>query len=124
MKLFPTLIAGLILLCSCSPATPPESEKPAELKADVAAPEKLTSSKALYEANCSGCHDAGVGGAPKPGDKSAWQERLSAGMETMVKKSIEGYEGTAGVMPPKGGNASLSDEEVRNAVAYMASTVK
>ena len=124
MKLFLTLIAGLLCLSSCNPETPSDKEKITESKETFPTGEKSASGRTLYEANCAGCHDASVGGAPKPGDKSVWKARLATGVETMVKKSIEGYEGTAGVMPPKGGNASLSDEEVRTAVAYMASTVK
>jgi cytochrome c5 len=124
MKLFLPLIGGVLFLCSCTPEKLSESEQIAASKETLLSSEKSASGRTLYEANCAGCHDASVGGAPKPGDKRVWKERLATGMETMVKKSIEGYEGTAGVMPPKGGNASLSDEEVRNAVAYMASTVK
>jgi len=42
----------------------------------------------------------------------------------MVKKSIEGYEGKTGVMPPKGGNSTLTDEEVSNAVDFMTVKLK
>jgi cytochrome c5 len=49
---------------------------------------------------------------------------MTAGLDVMTKKSIDGFEGESGVMPPRGGNAILTDEEVTNAVAYMASKLK
>lgn len=33
--------------------------------------------------------------------------------------SINGFQGETGVMPPKGGFANFSDEEVKAAVDYM-----
>jgi len=83
----------------------------------------LEEGKTIYEANCKACHMMGVGGAPKQGDKAAWEGRVSQGMETLVKKSIEGYTGESGMMPAKGGNAELTDEQVGNAVAFMVSEV-
>jgi cytochrome c5 len=66
---------------------------------------------------CSSCHGAGVLGAPKTGDKAAWAQRLSAagGIDGLVSSAIQGK----AAMPPKGGDPSLSDEEVRAAVEHM-----
>ena len=64
---------------------------------------------------CAVCHQAGVAGAPKMGDKAAWAPRLKQGFEALVQAAIKGK----GAMPPKGGNASLSDEEVARAVAVL-----
>jgi cytochrome c len=61
----------------------------------------------------------GVAGAPKVGDAGAWADRIATGMESMSSNAINGYQGPNGVMPAKGGNMSLSDDEVRNAVAFM-----
>jgi cytochrome c5 len=73
--------------------------------------------KAIYDKACVVCHAAGVAGAPKFGDKAAWKDRIAKGKETLYSHSIKGFN----AMPPKGGNVSLSDAEVKAAVDYMLS---
>ena len=121
MKTFlPFLTLGLILFGACSPENTSVKKESAKSKEVTSGELQLAKGKSIYEANCAGCHDSGVAGAPKPGDKSAWSERVAqGGMDMIVKKSIEGYDGKAGMMPAKGGNATLEDEEVKNAVTYM-----
>ena len=53
------------------------------------------------------------------GDAAAWVDRIATGVESMNSNAINGYQGASGVMPAKGGKMSLSDDEVKNAVAYM-----
>ena len=115
------LIAGCIfLLGGCSPEKASVNKELSTTKEVTSGEMKLANGKTIYEGNCAGCHDSGVAGAPKPGDKTAWSERIAqGGMDMIVKKSIEGYDGKTGMMPAKGGNASLENEEVMNAVAYM-----
>jgi len=76
--------------------------------------------KAVYDASCVACHAAGVAGAPKTGDKAAWAPRLKAGMDALYTSSIKGKN----AMPPKGGNLSLADADVKAAVDYLVSQVK
>jgi cytochrome c5 len=76
--------------------------------------------KSIYDATCTVCHAAGVAGAPKAGDKAAWAARLKSGMSTLYASSIKGKN----AMPPKGGNLSLADADVRAAVDYMVGLVK
>jgi cytochrome c5 len=76
--------------------------------------------KAVYEANCVACHAAGVAGAPKAGDKAAWAPRLKGGMDALYASSIKGKN----AMPPKGGNLSLTDTDVKAAVDYLAGLAK
>jgi len=78
---------------------------------------------ATYGKICFACHDAGIGGAPKIGDKAAWADRLQKGPEMLVSNAINGFQGDAGIMPPKGGMASLTDDEVRAAVMHMLAAV-
>ena len=66
------------------------------------------------------CHAAGVAGAPKPTDKTAWVPRLAKGMEALYASGIKGK----GAMPAKGGNPSLADADVKAAVDYMVSQAK
>ena len=78
----------------------------------------------VYQQACTACHGAGIAGAPKTGDAEAWSPRLDKGMDTLVTHAIEGFQGEAGYMPPRGGNSSLSDEQVRDAVQYMVDQVQ
>lgn len=76
--------------------------------------------KAVYTQVCAACHAAGLAGAPKLGDKTAWASRVSAGSQAMLASVMKGK----GAMPPKAGNASLSDADAKAALDYMLSQVK
>jgi cytochrome c5 len=76
--------------------------------------------KAVYTAACAACHAAGIAGAPKAGDKAAWAPRLKTGMDALYASSLKGK----GAMPAKGGNASLSDADVKAAVDYLSGLAK
>lgn len=62
------------------------------------------------------CHGGTIPGAPAVGKKEDWTPRIAKGKETLHKHAIEGFN----AMPAKGGNAGLSDDEVKAAVDYMA----
>lgn len=84
-----------------------------------------TDGKTVYENLCHSCHTAGVAGAPKLGDKGMWSARIAEGTATLIKHAIEGYKGPDGnQMPAKGGNPSLTDEQVGNTVKWMVEQVK
>lgn len=74
------------------------------------------SGEQVVKSVCATCHQAGVAGAPKIGDKAAWGPRIKLGQAALVQAALKGK----GAMPPKGGNASLSDDDVARAVAFMA----
>jgi cytochrome c5 len=76
--------------------------------------------KKIYDGGCIACHGAGVAGAPKFGDKAAWAPRIATGMDALYAASIKGK----GVMPPKGGNPSLSDADIKAAVDFMVAAAK
>ena len=77
------------------------------------------SAEELYNSACSACHGQGIGGAPRLGDKAAWTPRIAQGADTLHKHAIEGFQGKAGLMPPKGGRVDLPDDLVRQGVDYM-----
>jgi cytochrome c5 len=79
--------------------------------------------KNLYSTACVACHGAGIAGAPKFGDKAAWAPRVKQGSAALYEHAIKGFQGKAGMMPPKGGS-SASDDEVKAAVDYMAAAAK
>ena len=76
--------------------------------------------KPTYDTACIACHAAGVAGAPKTGDKAAWAPRLKTGMDALYTAALKGKN----AMPPKGGNLSLPDADVKAAVDYLVSLVK
>ena len=76
--------------------------------------------KSIYDTSCAACHAAGVAGAPKAGDKAAWAPRLKTGKDVLYASVIKGK----GAMPPKGGNASASDADLKAAVDYLVGLAK
>lgn len=74
----------------------------------------------IYKGLCFSCHDMGVAGAPKLGDKAAWAPRIATGMDALHASSLKGKN----AMPAKGGNPALSDAEVQASVDWMVAQVK
>ncbi len=109
-----------------APAAPPAAAPAAAAAPAPAAPAPAASAassaegKKVYDATCMVCHATGVAGAPKTGDKGAWAPRMAAGEDTLVKHAIDGLR----AMPPRGGNAKLSDAQVRAAVEHMLAALK
>ncbi|MDQ5767317.1 TIR domain-containing protein [Thiothrix subterranea] len=91
----------------------------AELKV-VPAPVATFDGEKVYKGLCFSCHDTGVAGSPKLGDKAAWSPRIATGNDALYASSLNGK----GAMPAKGGNSALSDEEVKAAVDWMVSQAK
>lgn len=99
-----------------APAAPAAAPAPAPEPAPVA---ENAVGKKVYGATCALCHAANVAGAPKPGDKDDWGPRIAQGNDILYKHAIEGYTGSKGMMPARGGAASLSDDDVKAAVDHM-----
>lgn len=81
----------------------------------VAAGEPRTGEE-VFNTACTACHSAGILGAPKAFDKAAWNARLEKGLEATLKNALSGIN----AMPPKGNCATCSDDEILNAIKYMA----
>jgi len=88
---------------------------------ETAATETTVDGQKVYQASCIACHGAGIAGAPMVGNAAAWTSRIEAGADSLYTNAINGFQGSSGVMPGKGGNAALSDDEVKAAVDYMVS---
>jgi cytochrome c5 len=132
LKLLP--LALVITLTACGQKTAQQAQAspaPAPAPADaVAAAPAATAASApaagggdlalgekVFGATCVTCHGAGVLGAPKVGDKTAWGPRLAQGKEALYTHALDGFK----MMPARGGNAALKDEEVKAAIDYMVS---
>jgi cytochrome c5 len=94
------------------------------VKSAAAAPPPTRNGQQIYQTSCVACHDAGIAGAPKLGDKSQWAKHMAKGVDALYASAVNGVQGSAGAMPPKGGNPALSDAEVRAAVDYMVARSK
>ena len=73
------------------------------------------SGKQVVDEVCSGCHAAGLHGAPRIGDRLEWITRARRGVDELVASAIRGH----GEMPARGGVAALFDGEMRAAVGFM-----
>ncbi len=119
---------------AAAPAAPAEAPKAAEAKpapAPAAAPQAEAVKpaaqaeagnavgKKIYESVCITCHSIGLAGAPKFGDKAAWEPFVKTGPDTMLNNAISGV----GAMPPRGGSQA-SDDELKAAIEYMVDAAK
>jgi cytochrome c5 len=104
-------------------ATAAPSTAAAAAAAPAAAPAvaNADAGKALYNSACIACHGAGVAGAPKIADKAAWAPRIKQGNAVLYEHALKGFQGKAGVMPPKGGS-SAPDADVKAAVDFMVAS--
>ena len=75
--------------------------------------------ESVYNTACFACHNTGVAGSPTIGDIPTWEPRIAQGLEVLLDHAINGFQGATGVMPARGGYASLTDEQVSAAVEYM-----
>lgn len=78
--------------------------------------------KKIFDTACAACHGAtsAIPNAPKITKNDEWAPRIKQGKDVLFKHAIEGFTGPGGsLMPAKGGNAGLSDDEVKAAVTYM-----
>jgi cytochrome c5 len=73
---------------------------------------------------CTGCHTAGVGGAPKLNAAGIGARVAEQGIDGLITKAIHGFTGKVGVMPPKGGNPALTDDQIKATVEWMVAQSK
>ena len=106
---------------AATPAAPAAPAPAAQAAAPAAAaPAAAVDGEKVYKGICFSCHDVGVAGSPKLGDKAAWAARIAAGNDSMYGIAINGKN----AMPAKGGNPALSDAEIKAAVDFMVSKSK
>jgi cytochrome c5 len=84
--------------------------------AETSAPAGGQNGEQVYQTVCKTCHETGLVGAPRLGDKAAWAPRIKAGVDALYTAALKGKN----AMPPKGGNQNLTEAEVQRAVVYMA----
>jgi cytochrome c5 len=87
--------------------------------AEASGPKGMLTGQQVYGQVCKTCHEGGLAGAPKFGDKAAWAKIVAQGDKLSFEHAINGIR----AMPARGGNSELTDDEVKRAVVYMASQV-
>lgn len=105
-------ISGVILVSSLFGC----AEKEVEPKVDP----KLVEGEQIVKANCKVCHAQGINGAPVIGNTKMWAKRKQQPLETLVEHASNGF----GLMPAKGGNTELTEEQITLAIQYMLSQVQ
>ncbi|MFY1913634.1 c-type cytochrome [Achromobacter xylosoxidans] len=109
---------------AAAPAPAAAAPAAAPAPAPAAAPQQAATvnpaGEKLYKSVCFACHATGVANAPKFGDKAAWEPYIKTGMDAMVKVAMQGKP----PMPPKGGAANASEDDIRAAVQYMVDAAK
>ena len=84
--------------------------------AEASGPKGMATGEQVYAQVCKTCHETGLAGSPKIGDKAAWGKIIAQGEKLTFEHAIAGIRG----MPARGGNPDLTDDEVKRAVAFMA----
>ena len=122
-----TGIVLLVQLVTSKPSADPNALTPESVASRIqpvarlefgppSAPPGARTGEAIVKTVCATCHQQGVANAPKIGDAKAWAPHIKEGMKGMLATAIKGK----GAMPPRGGDASLTDVELERAIAYMA----
>lgn len=104
-------------------AAPPAADAAtavADANAAPATPVAAVDGAAVYTKACITCHGTGLAGAPKLGDAADWGPRAAQGEALLFEHATKGFTGKKGVMPPKGGFMTLTDDEIRAAIGYMS----
>jgi cytochrome c5 len=94
--------------------------EPAPAGGPAAAAPAAGAGEKIYNSVCQACHATGLAGAPKTGDKAAWQARIAQGAAMLHEHAIKGIR----AMPPKGGAMSAPDADIKAAVDYMVAKSK
>lgn len=119
MKAFAGFLS-LTLLASAAGAAMAESDAYVAFEG-----EPLRQGRRIWLGTCEACHGYGVAGAPIPMKAGDWAERVVKPKEVLYDHAINGFFGPDDtMMPERGGNPGLSDEEVMRAVDYMVELAK
>ena len=81
---------------------------------------ELEHGETVYIGTCKACHAGGINGAPILGNNKMWAKRAPQGLPVLVEHASNGY----GLMPAKGGNTSLTEQDLTAAIKYMLSQLE
>lgn len=78
-------------------------------------PDELKKGQQVVVEHCVVCHEHGLRGAPMIGRYDMWAPRTAKGEDVLLNNAINGLN----MMPPRGGNPNLTNDEILYAVRYM-----
>lgn len=108
-------MAALPMLCACEQSSTGDTAAPAI--SDGASASTELSGREAYNQVCASCHEEGVNGAPRTGDREAWSDRSWLWEAVLFEHAKQGFMD----MPARGGEDSLADTTVEKAAEYMLS---
>lgn len=118
MSRYILLFFSVLILFGCG------KEDVAELPPIEPISEEITSSPSAYQIGqqayeevCARCHEEGLDGAPKVGDRAAWNDRSAQWEAVLFEHARNGF----GDMPAKGGAETIDEATVSKAAEYMMS---
>jgi len=114
-------VEGAIQVAQAPEIDASQSESPASPTETAESTSPEAKGEQVYNTACFACHGMGIAGAPKLGEQAIWAPRIAKGMETLFLHALQGFQGETGVMPAKGAQMQLPDEDVKAAVTYMVS---
>lgn len=115
IRILVSLTFALMLLAGCGRDDGNATSTPAPVTPEPIEETVTFSGKAAYDLVCAGCHEEGVDGAPRTGDREAWAGRSWLWEAVLFEHAKQGYMD----MPAKGGDATLHDATVEMAAEYM-----
>ncbi len=128
-----TAPVGQVAIDEASPVAETKAEEVVEEAAEEMVAEAPASNEAsgnagekIYKGLCVNCHGIAAMAAmiPQTGDAAEWGPRIEKGIDTLYSNAINGFTGSKGMMPARGSNPSLTDDEVKAAVDYMVGQVQ
>ena len=106
----------LLLLTGCGQESLGESTLSERESEETDAPDSVwVIGQQAYNDICAACHEEGLNGAPKTGDRDAWEGRSWLWEAVLFEHARNGFQG----MPAKGGDATLDNATVTKAAEYM-----
>ncbi len=114
------LLSGTLWAAAADTEQPAAQEQPATTTEEGRLSDNLEVGKSVFTTKCVRCHANSRFGSPRLKDHKAWRERLKQGEQTLIQHALKGH----GLMPPKGGFRSLTDEEIKAAVSYVVSRAR
>ena len=109
------MLIALLMLAGCGqPGNGAASSTAGEIISSDNGLVQLTGKQA-YDQVCAGCHEEGLDGAPRTGDREAWAGRSWLWEAVLFEHAKDGYL----TMPAKGGEETLDDATVEMAAEYM-----
>ena len=126
LRLMKTTIISILVLLMLVGCTDQKQEAKQDIDMPRFSDVDLAKGRSHWMATCRNCHLLGTSGAPAVTDNTAWDPRIAKGKEALYRSALNGIRDLNGafLMPPRGGNPRLSDEQVRLAVDYMVSSVE